>query len=300
MSGDTNPETRRWKFLANALGSEEPPHVLDIGANPLEDPAYKKLLDARLCKVTGFEPQLAAFKALEQSKSDLEKYYNLAVGDGNEMPLNIYRESGLTSVYQLDEETRRYLGRSARAATLVGTDTIPTVRLDDIADLGKIDLLKIDVQGAECMIFDNGRKCLANATAVITELRFFPLYKEEPLLESQMALLSELGFRFHKFLFIKNQSIGNSQNAKLKKREMKSQALDGDAVFVRDLRQNVSWGDDQIRSLALLADAVFGSYDLVLHCLDLLAARGVIASDTAEKYLAYLPVHMLRPVAGSS
>lgn len=39
--------------------------VVDVGANPIDgDPPYKILLQKRLCRVTGFEPQAEALAVL--------------------------------------------------------------------------------------------------------------------------------------------------------------------------------------------------------------------------------------------
>ena len=279
----------RWQFLADCLAAPRPPAIVDIGANPLDDPPYKPLLAAGLCTVHGFEPQPQAFARLQQVKGPNEAYENCAVGDGGRHVFNVYRQSGLSSIFALDRAAMRYLGRADRPATLLEEVPIETRRLDDIDAIDRVDMLKMDVQGAEAMILDHGRAKLAGAVAVITEMRFFPLYRDEPLLDAQIARLAGLGLRFHKLMFVKGQQIGNSQSARLRTRALASQALDGDAVFVRDLRDPSGTGDDQLRALALLADATFASYDLTVHCLDLLVARGVVDADAPGDYVTLLP-----------
>ena len=45
-------------FLSDLLGPARLTSVVDIGANPVDgDPPYKPMLEKRLCRVTGFEPQ---------------------------------------------------------------------------------------------------------------------------------------------------------------------------------------------------------------------------------------------------
>jgi len=285
----------RWQFLAQQLDADAAPSIVDIGANPLDDTPYGPLLRARLCAVHGFEPQKDAFDKLQTAKGPHETYHNLAVGDGGSHKLNVYQSSGLTSVYPLDAQTIRYLARDPRHANVLETPTIETIRLDDVTDIARVDLLKIDVQGAETMIMTNGRAKLKDAVAVITELRFFPMYNGEPSLDAQIAELASLGLLFHKPLFIKTQPIANSQSKRLRTRRMGSQALDGDAVFVRDLRDPAAISTHQIKSLALLSDAVFHSHDLTLHCLDLLVARQAVAPDLPPRYVDYLPNIWKRP-----
>ena len=82
--------------------------------------------------------------------------------------------------------------------------SLPTKRLDDIEDLPQFDLLKIDVQGGECLVFRNGPEKLSRALAVITEVAALPIYRDQPLLHDQLAALAVHGFHLHKFLFFKD------------------------------------------------------------------------------------------------
>jgi FkbM family methyltransferase len=285
---------KRWTFLYDSMKFQVPPTIVDIGANPLDDPPYKPLMDLGLCHVHGFEPQPEAFDKLMAVKGNLESYTNAAVGDGEVHSLNVYHGSGLSSLFSLDAEAMAFLGRAKRPARLLERFEVKTLRLDDINEIEHMDLLKIDVQGAEKLIFQNGEKKLSQAVAVVTELRFYPLYEEEPLLDEQISVLSNQGFRLHKFLFIKSQMVSNSQKDKLRPRKISSQVLDGDAVFVKDLRDPKAVSNSQLRALAILADAVFESYDLVLHCLDQLVSRGELPPEIPGKYTDLLPLDLRR------
>ena len=287
-------DKKRWHFLYESLKPAAPPSIVDVGANPLDAPPYKPLLDLGLCHVHGFEPQPDAFAKLQAMKGELESYTNAAVGDGAEHTLNIYQGSGLSSLFDLDTRAMDFLGRAKRPARLKEKIHLKTQRLDDIAEIDNIDLLKIDVQGAEKMIFLNGKEKLSQAVAVVTELRFFPLYEDEPLLDEQISILSDLGFRLHKFLFIKNQMISSTQKDRVRSRRISSQVLDGDAVFIRDMRDPKLISDEKLKALAIVADAVFESYDLVLHCLDELVSRSELPTETSSKYVEFLPSELRR------
>jgi len=252
------------------------------------------LLDARLCRVHGFEPQPEPFAKLQEIKSPLETYYQCAVGNGKKLSLNIYQQSGLTSMHELDMESIDFLGRSKRAARLRETVPMTTERLDDVDGITNIDLLKIDVQGSEAMIFDAGKNKLKDAVAVVTELRFYPLYRDEKLQDAQISRLAKFGLMYHKLLFVKSKMIANSQSDRLRPRALKTQAIDGDAVFIRDLRAPDEVDAQKLAHLALLADAVFESYDLSLHCIDLLAGRRKVPDTLAADYVNYLPAEVRR------
>src|SRR6266571_2114563 len=55
--------------------------VVDIGANPIDgDPPYKAMLQRRICRLIGFDPQPDALTRLNACKTDLETYLPYAVG----------------------------------------------------------------------------------------------------------------------------------------------------------------------------------------------------------------------------
>ncbi len=59
--------------LFQLLRPERLTAIVDIGANPIDgDPPYKSMLQVRLCRVVGFEPQPEALAALNARKSDHE------------------------------------------------------------------------------------------------------------------------------------------------------------------------------------------------------------------------------------
>ncbi len=69
--------------------------VVDIGANPIDgNPPYKPMLQKRLCRLIGFEPQIKALAELNSRKSDLELYLSYAVGDGTEGRLRVCQAQG--------------------------------------------------------------------------------------------------------------------------------------------------------------------------------------------------------------
>jgi hypothetical protein len=86
--------------LARLLSIGRLTHVVDIGANPIDGaPPYRPLLDAQLCRITGFEPQASALAELNLKKGANEIYLPYAVGDGKEHTLNLCAYSGWTSTF---------------------------------------------------------------------------------------------------------------------------------------------------------------------------------------------------------
>lgn len=267
--------------------------VVDVGANPIEGTApYKALLDKGFCHVTGFEPQAEALAALNAQKSDAETYFPQALGAGGEATLQLYRHSGFTSVFPIRQDIAQLVG-FGRATQTTGEVAITTTRLDDIAGIGRVDYLKIDVQGSELVIISNGKKALSDAVLVQTEVRFLPLYDGEPSFGDLDRELRAQGFQFHDFDFLKRASLRSESHGRLRPRTNR-QVVDGDAFYIRDLTKVAEMSDAQLFRLAILADAVMKSPNVVLFCLDHLAARGAIGADCATTYLGLLPAALLR------
>ncbi len=266
--------------------------VVDIGANPMAaDAAHKPLLDLGACDVVGFEPQPVAFAELAKIKSDRETYFPYAVGNGTRRSLRVYEDHGMTSFLHADEAGQKVVAMRPWSKLLEEID-FDTKTLDGSPELGAIDLLKIDIQGAECEVLDHSSQALREATIVIAELRYFRLYEGEPMMGGLDTALRGLGFELHKFLFAKTRSLRNSQSGRLKHRYFRDQLIDGDAVYLRDLTKVGSFSNDMLMHLAILASAVLESHSLVLFCLDHLVARGVAPADLPARYVDHLPAEM--------
>jgi FkbM family methyltransferase len=285
-------------LLLAALPLDRRVRIVDVGANPINEPPYRDLLRAGGCDLVGFEPNPEAFAALEASKSQFETYFPSAVGDGTETELKLYRSSGMTSVFEPDMAAMRVLGRP-RWGQVKARVPLETVSLDEVA-LGEVDLLKIDIQGGELDVFRSAGRTLAGAVAVITELRFFPLYLDEPMLGAVDGELRRQGFLLHKLLHTATRPFPNSQAARLRPRRVSDQLVDGDAVYIRDLRGLDDWPDAMIARLALLSGAVFASHSLCLMSLDALAGRGAVSADLASRYVEMLPDALRAPGAAAS
>lgn len=274
-------------FLFDLLSPERLTHVVDVGANPIDgDPPYQRMLNSKLCEVTGFEPQATALAALNAKKSDRETYLPYAIGDGSSRVLNICQYSGWTSLLRPKAEALQVFSQFQKNAEVIDSQTIKTHRLDDIAELNSFDLLKIDIQGAELDVFLNGVERLKQAVAIQTEVSFIPLYNQQPTFGQIDSALREMGFVPHCFNQVKHWPIGPIQfqpNA----RHQFNQLLEADVVYVKDFIDPVEMTNEQLKHLCLLMHHCYGSIDLSGRCLELLEQRGVIHSGVS-RYVAHL------------
>lgn len=281
-------------FLLSRLAPSRLFTILDIGANPVNVPAYRKLLESGGCHVVGFEPQEDAYQALVAAAGPNESYVKAAVGKPGKGTLHLYPSTGLVSLFPLHIPAFTFVGIYKRRHRFPPTVEIDLKGVDDIDEITHVDMLKMDVQGAELDILVSARKKLAQAVVVIPELRYYRLYEKEPLMGDVDSELRRQGFELHKFLQLKRRHIRNSQTGRLNTALASNQLLDGDAIYIRNLEDPSGWSDDQLRFLALAAATVFNSQDLALRCMDILVARGALSPETPADYLDHLPRKMLR------
>ena len=263
-------------------------HVVDIGANPIDGtPPYKSLLDAKLCRVTGFEPQASALEELNRKKGVNETYLPYAVGDGKEHTLNLCAYSGWTSIFKPSAAALDVFSFFKNNARVIGQTKIRTRRLDDVTEASDIDFLKIDIQGGELAVFVHGRKKLRNVVVIQTELQFVNLYEGQPSFGEVDQELRNQGFIPHAFAAIKKWPIsplevgGNPTQAL-------NQLLETDLVYVRDFVHSDGISNDQLKHLCLIAHDCYESFDLAARCIWILEQRKLMHSGAVQNYIGIL------------
>ena len=271
-------------LLRDLVRCSRPTSVLDIGANLVDgDPPYQRMLDDGLCTVTGFEPQQRALAELEQRKGPMERYLPYVVGDGQTHRLKVTRAEGMTSLLTPDDNQLRLFTGFPEWGSVVEEIDVQTHRLDDL-DIDDFDLLKIDIQGAELMVFQHGRQRLRNAVAVQTEVSFVPLYRDQPTFGDVDRELRSQGFSPHSMPALKRWAIAPTMFGG-DFRVPGNQLLEADFVYVRDLAHAESMSSEQLSQLAMIAFHIYGSIDLAVFCVIELQRRGHAAQGAVERLL---------------
>jgi len=283
----------RAEVLIALLAEARRTRVVEVGANPINENRYGDLLAMGACDVWGFEPEERAFARL--TPGPRETYLPVAVGDGRPGVFHVCKSISLSSLLEPDPATPAFFQRLNGPTAVERRIPVGTVRIDDLEDIPEFDLLKIDVQGGELQVYEGARRKPGSFSSVIAEVGFVPLYKDQPLLDAQMAYLRESGLDLHKFLFLKGFSLRGGLNTGLNKQGHANQPLDGDAVFLRSLRAPATIGNETLKHMAILADTVFESFDVALRCIDHLLERGQADSGAAAKYAAMLPDRAAQP-----
>jgi hypothetical protein len=173
---------------------------------------------------------------------------------------------GMTSLLKPNPDVLNLFHGFPDWSRVVTTEEVDTVKLDDIPETAGIDLLKMDIQGAELMVLRNARKRLKDVLVIQTEVEFLQMYVDQPLFADIELFLRKKGFVFHRFFplisrTIKPMLVDNNIYAGL------SQSLWADAIFVRDFTHPEHLSERQILAIATILHDCYQSYDLVLNLL---------------------------------
>jgi len=253
--------------IAEILDEPIPPiEVLDIGAM-LEDGAdrYVGLVSEGLAQVTGFEPNRQEFQRLSQRPGPY-RYLPVVLGDGKEATFHVTRYPGCSSLLEPNPDVIdlfQTMGCVPENGNfhVVATEQVQTTRLDDVVPELRGDLLKIDIQGAELMVLQNGPRVLGQTLVLETEAEFVPLYRDQPLFGDLHSFLRSQGFMLHKLIDCGGRPFEgvNAQNPFAPV----SQLMWADAIFVRDFSDLAVYGDEDLIKAATILHVVYQSYDLV-------------------------------------
>jgi FkbM family methyltransferase len=275
-------------FLFDLLRPERLTAVADIGANPIDSiPPYKPLLDERRCRVFGFEPQPAALAALNSKKGDLETYLPGIVGDGKPGVLRVCRGSGMTSLFAPNQLILRHFPGFCEWGHVVEEIPVMTRRLDDITEIEFLDFLKMDIQGAELSVIQNGPERLKTAVAVQVEVSFIPLYEYQPTFGEIDRELRRLDFLPHSFVAIKSWPT-TTLAAKIPDLGATKQLLEADILYVRDFTKPDLMTSEQLKHLAIVAHHCYSSFNLAANCIHNLAGRNAVRASAAQLYIGAL------------
>jgi FkbM family methyltransferase len=262
-------------------------NIVDVGANPLSGSKgpYQMLVDNSLASLVGFEPDPEAFDKLQAIKGPCETYLPVAVGDGNRHQFRICAMSGMNSLLAPNFDLLNLVhlhGLWAQVRTLIDVDT---KRLDDCAEIEAMDYLKIDIQGGEMLVFENGAEKLKDCLVVHTEVMFVPMYVGQPLFSEQELFLRKFGLQVHKFFEIQGHvlkpfAVGGDVHAPL------SQVFWADVIFIKDITRLDRLRPEQLLKLAIILHDVYGSFD-VAHLM-LQAYDRASSTALAPKYESFL------------
>ena len=165
--------------LLPGAGSEWRVRVADVGALALDEggDVYTPLQRQGLCDVVGFEPapgecETLNRKAAQQPPGTGElKFFPTFVGDGSRGTFHLCSAPMTSSLFEPNTPLLEKFHGIEELCRVVSTEPVTTTRLDTLyqggaGELGDIDLLKIDVQGAELAVIEGATDVLAAGVSV--------------------------------------------------------------------------------------------------------------------------------------
>jgi FkbM family methyltransferase len=242
------------------------PHIdiLDIGAMLEGKDHYDPLIEQGLASVTGFEPNPVEFRRLADRQGP-RRYFPVFLGDGAVATFHLTRYPGCSSLLEPNPAVVNLFETMGCEADgnfhVVRTERVQTTRLDDLFPDVRGDYIKIDVQGAELTILQNGQAVLAQALVVEVEAEFIPLYCGQPLFGDLQCFLRDQSFALHKFVDVAGRPF-----RPIRPRNVFSpisQAMWADAIFVRDFSRMDTYSDEDLIKATAILHLVYRSYDLV-------------------------------------
>ena len=163
--------------------SVEDPYILDCGANIGLSIIYFKSIFPR-AKIVGFEPDPMVFETLE---------HNIKMFDYSNVTL-------ISKAVWNGEETLNFFSEGADGGRIIHSEktvegmSIETVRLKDYLNQ-YVNLLKIDIEGAETTVLNDCRDALENVQNIFIEYHSFQ-YKKQTLQEI-LEILTTAQFRYY-------------------------------------------------------------------------------------------------------
>jgi FkbM family methyltransferase len=171
--------------------------IFDVGANVGNaTKSYRELFPA--AHIHCFEPDPAA--AAQIPAGPRVTVHRVAASDvDGTSSFNIARHSEINSLLPVAVGGEQYLGGKANAETVraIEVETITLDRFCASRGIDRVDVMKIDVQGAECMVFDGASEMLAGQAfgIVYAEVAFSRQYDGGAGFREIWSALEQHGYR---------------------------------------------------------------------------------------------------------
>ena len=264
------PILPKLKNIIESIESNITFNMLEIGSldiNQPEDPFYQLLDLFPGSKLIGFEVNEEDCRKMNNEARPGAEFYPVALGEKNEIrKFYITEHQMCCSLYEPDESLNS-LYQNLHYMNLKSITDIKTSNLNTFVkenNIGIVDFIKIDIQGAELDVFKGGVETIKNVVAIVSEVEFIAQYKDQPLFGDICQYLQQSDLMFHKFLGL----AGRALKPMVINRDINfpGQHMFTDAMFIRQIQKLNDLSDHQILKLGLLACA-YGSLDVTHYCL---------------------------------
>jgi FkbM family methyltransferase len=261
--------------------------VVDIGAMMLnnEISCAQGLVDRGKARMIGFEPNQEECAKVNAALGAPHQFFPYFVGNGEDRFFYETNYPMTGSLYPPNTDLLDRYQNLGELTRLVATHPVKTTRLDDISDISDIDLLKMDVQGAEVDVIHGAENALKSVSIIQTEVCFVELYQGQYLFADVDRELRARGFSFHTFLGFGGRALKpliSSGNINQQFRQL----LWSDAIYIKDIAHASEYETDKLFKLALILHDEYNSFDFCNYILKEIDRRN--GSDCSGAYIKRL------------
>jgi FkbM family methyltransferase len=226
---------------------------------------------ATRCRITGFEPNRDEYEKLVNGQTDAraaglvephfkgrryfphalwsssgERTLQVTAGVGAATLMGPVNERVAKNMWREQDGGRNFFERVQR---VVETNMVNCVTLDQILSESSetIDILKLDVEGAELDVLEGARHLLEKKSILVifSEFLFVPLYERRVTLGHQQVFLEDLGYRLIALNF--DHFPYSWGRTRICSTDAQRLTYSGDAIFVLDPDRNKLDGDTMYR-----------------------------------------------------
>lgn len=276
-----------------------PLKIIDVGSQELdsEDDMHAPLRAVIPVEIVGFDPfmpvsddadpHLRSFDVTRKDGSKI-KTYPILIGDGSEVTFNINRYDATSSTLPTNHDITKPFGLLDLALETVDSRKLKSYRLDDVLPIegpgARVDLLKIDVQGAAYQLIANARKVLDNTLVCHVEAEFAPIYLGQKLFADIDILLRSAGFCFVDFF-----SLGRQRyvcfDASVERAFHRGRTLWGDCIYIRKFDEEGALSAEELFRAASIMHICYNKQDLSAELLRRL--DDIEGTDLLRRYIAF-------------
>ena len=265
--------------------------VMDVGAAfiaPDEIPPYEALIERGIARLHAFDGDVRQTRKITERYGASARICSDFLFDGTKQTVYVaHPDSGMTSLLKPRDEALKFFNGFEQFGAVNSTESVDTKRLDDLDSVPNIDMLKMDIQGAELTVLKNGVKKLSNCVAVQLEVPYVCLYHDQPTFGEIDVWMRDHGYVPHCFVDVKRWSIAPT----VRNNDFRSpfnQLLESDIVYIKDPLTSKNWEAEELKKLAVISHYCFQSVDLCVYLIIELANRGALHSDAPDEYCRML------------
>jgi FkbM family methyltransferase len=171
--------------------------VIDAGANrgSFTDAFLRLHRPERVVLVEAIPELAEALRARYRGDARIS-VISAALSDRNaEAEFEINRSEASSSLLPIDPRNSKWFGRDLAVARTIKVQTVTLSELMRREELQTVDLLKLDLQGAERLVLTAGTEVLDRVQVIYTEVFFEPLYAGAWLFWETNEFLTSRGFK---------------------------------------------------------------------------------------------------------